>query len=426
MLVDFTVANFRSIKEPVTLSMIAAAPRGRPAMGAKRKRPMKTDEDIAPTLEVPGWDFRLVRVAAIFGANASGKSNVVRALSVLLDLLRRGPRAVEGRWRRFALDASTREAPTEFTLRVAGRSSTTAQIWEYRLAMKPGRVLSESLTEEFPSGERILVFLRERPDEGAPRSEIGSAIPAALAQLEASVAADTPFLHMLLNVVEVTALTRLRFWVLFATGCEEFDGFAPRVGMGSILAQPTLATLAERIRTFVTHLDTGIAGLTIESTDNERRVLVSHDSNTGRITWDLSEESAGTRRLIELSAPVHVALEMGSLLCEDEFGAHLHPYLTERIVRMFQSPETNPNGAQLIFNTQDTSLLNGPLLRRDQVWFTRKRTDGSTELYPLSDFKPRNDEAILPRYLAGRFGAVPVLPEDPAMPDVATGNPHEG
>ena len=96
----------------------------------------------------------------------------------------------------------------------------------------------------------------------------------------------------------------------------------------------------------------------------------------------------------------------------DELGSNIHPNITHEIVRLFQDPKTNPKRAQLIFTSHDNTLQQRNLLRRDQIWFTQKRPDGSTELYPLTDFHPRNDLAIDKAYLDGRFGAVPRLPLD--------------
>lgn len=105
------------------------------------------------------------------------------------------------------------------------------------------------------------------------------------------------------------------------------------------------------------------------------------------------------------------------MLVIDELGSNIHPHITREIVRLFQSPTTNPEHAQLIFTSHDNTLQQRNLLRRDQIWFTQKKADGSTDLYPLSDFRPRNDLAIDKSYLDGRFGAVPVLPDTDELLD---------
>jgi hypothetical protein len=100
----------------------------------------------------------------------------------------------------------------------------------------------------------------------------------------------------------------------------------------------------------------------------------------------------------------------------DELDASLHPALVAEVIRLFQDPATNPRRAQLIFNSHDASLLGDAigdrLLGRDEIWFTEKRNDGTTRMYPLVDLEPRKQEAVGKRYLAGRYGAIPILSHD--------------
>jgi len=100
------------------------------------------------------------------------------------------------------------------------------------------------------------------------------------------------------------------------------------------------------------------------------------------------------------------------LVCIDEFNASLHPLLAIKLVQMFNSPESNPNNAQLIFNTHDTNLLHRAIMRRDQIWFTEKDEEGATHLYPLSDFKTRTHQTFEKGYLEGRYGGIPFVEQD--------------
>ncbi len=127
-----------------------------------------------------------------------------------------------------------------------------------------------------------------------------------------------------------------------------------------------------------------------------------------KMEWEL--ESAGTRRLFSLLGPWHDVLERGITLFVDEFEASMHPLLTRKLLMMICGPE-NTSGAQLIFTTHNTNLLDSSLLRRDQIWFTEKDHGGATHLYPLSDYRPRKDESLQKGYLAGRYGAIPLLNE---------------
>ena len=132
-----------------------------------------------------------------------------------------------------------------------------------------------------------------------------------------------------------------------------------------------------------------------------------HGTQRGSAKFELHEESLGTQRLYALAAPVLDVLENGRVLLIDELDSSLHTLLVRRLLGMFHSPVLNPHGAQLIFSTHDTSLLDRVLFRRDQVWFTEKNAEQVTVFYPLTDFSPRKTEAWERGYLAGRYGAVP-------------------
>jgi len=121
------------------------------------------------------------------------------------------------------------------------------------------------------------------------------------------------------------------------------------------------------------------------------------------------QESEGTKTLFSLAGPILVALHGGGVLVVDELDRSLHTQLAKRIVTMFNDPATNPNNAQLVFNTHDTNLLDTDVLRRDQIWFTEKGSDGATRLFPLTDFRARKYENLERGYLQGRYGAVPSI-----------------
>jgi energy-coupling factor transporter ATP-binding protein EcfA2 len=415
MIIDFTVANYRSIRDPVTLSFVEVSPRKKRQLGSTRKRPIKTDEEISPALNVPGWDFKLLRAAGIFGANASGKSNVVRALGAVLELVAHGP--AEPRLREvaspFLLSPEGKGAPTEFTLRVAvpGAGENLA-IFTYRLAVRGAQIVEERLTEERRDEVR-LIFERRA---GSP-SRSGDVLPAAMGQLLASMAPEAPFLHMLVKNFDLPALRGLRAgFQVMRTAHEGQEGYIAGLAR-LVLQEPGFEQLNPRVAELLRDFDTGIAGFRLEPgpEKHQPRVFMRHDTPAGSVEWELDQESAGTRRLFDLAPSVLLALDWGGLVILDEFGSQLHPHITQRIVALFQNPATNPKGAQLLFNTHDNTLMRDNLLRRDQIWFTEKGVDGNTTLYPLADFKPRKDLAIDSAYLDGRMGAVPVLPPAEAM-----------
>jgi AAA15 family ATPase/GTPase len=140
------------------------------------------------------------------------------------------------------------------------------------------------------------------------------------------------------------------------------------------------------------------------------RVFTWHKRNDTLedVSFDLSDESDGTRKLFEFTGGWVRALTIGATLFVDELDRSLHPYITRFLVTLFQGNKNTKN-AQLIFTTHDTTLLDTNLLRRDQVWFVEKDAKQSTNLYPLLDYRPRKDEALERGYMKGRYGAVPMV-----------------
>ena len=129
-------------------------------------------------------------------------------------------------------------------------------------------------------------------------------------------------------------------------------------------------------------------------------------------------ESDGTRKLFDMSGPIFDTLMRGSVLFVDELDAKMHPLISQQIIMLFNNPKHNPNKAQLIFTTHDTNLLSSHLLRRDQIWFTEKDSQEQTDLYSMMDIqfsdgtKPRNDSNYEKNYIAGRYGAIPYIIND--------------
>jgi AAA15 family ATPase/GTPase len=144
-----------------------------------------------------------------------------------------------------------------------------------------------------------------------------------------------------------------------------------------------------------------------------RRLEFLHRGSDG-LMLDLSQESTGTQQLLDLALDAARILRVGGMMTIDEIDASLHPILTAKLIGLFQSPTTNPQGSQLVFTSHDAALLGTidgeEVLRRDEIWFTEKQEDGASVLYPLSDFKPRKEgENRQRRYMNGNYGAVPNL-----------------
>lgn len=135
---------------------------------------------------------------------------------------------------------------------------------------------------------------------------------------------------------------------------------------------------------------------------------VDHSGNQKTYSLELSDESDGTRKLMSIAPAIESVLSNGGVLLVDEIERELHPMLVDYIIAKFQSKRTNPNGAQIIFTTHNTELMNLELLRKDQFYFVDKNElDGSSELYGISDFSTRTTDNIRKAYLLGKYGATP-------------------
>lgn len=134
---------------------------------------------------------------------------------------------------------------------------------------------------------------------------------------------------------------------------------------------------------------------------------VQDEESNGALPY--SEESLGTQEYFELLGPWLEAIARGRTLFVDELETSLHPLLLSRLIKLWQDKKVNTSGAQLVFASHETTLLNSDLFRRDQIWFTEKNKTGATEIYSLLEYKPRKGEALQKGYLSGRYGAIPIL-----------------
>lgn len=425
MLIDFTVENFRSIKEPVTLSAIANPSReaDRLENSAARRR-IKPDNTIAPAFPVEGRGFALLPVLGIFGANASGKSNVLMALETLFSMIRTGISEREHLvWHLlpFRFDETVLQQPTIFRLRELHQNN----IYIYSLAIRQDRVLEEIL-EYIPASpkrkSRKLLFSRQWNENHKKHIwKNGEDFAGSHTQLEATLQEHELFLTLLVKSLEVPIIEPITdnvrlHWPGLGFGSEASDHDLTLRLLNIHSKHSGQHDWLNRVSKILCRFDTGIDHLEMKiRQDNGREpsfVLTAwHKTAAGVVALPFHEESVGTQRLFALAYKMLDAFHFGTTMLIDELGSNIHPNITREIIKQFQSPKSNPRRAQLIFTSHDNTLQQRNLLRRDQIWFTAKRDDGSTELYPLTDFKPRNDLAIDKAYLDGRFGAVPALLE---------------
>lgn len=352
-------------------------------------------------------------MVAIFGANGSGKSN-------LLDALRWMQAAVcdsFGSWRAtadvprlpFLLNPAAAARPSRFAteLLIDGVRHM------YGFIVDDQRVIEEWLYS-YPQNRKRVVF--ERDDTGW---SFGISIPRAKSDVLRKLTRDNTLFLSVAGHSDVEATKPAYQWFerspLVTSPHLEFDEAAvARYLRGS-----------ERQRRLVVELvraaDLGIRDIRLKddaASDPLRRstgpeLLFHHMDHDVVLT--VADESHGTLSWLRLVVPTLIALDRGLVLCVDEIDASLHPTLTPRLIELFRSTETNPRGAQLIFTTHDATLLGTSfgedILARDEVWFIEKSADGATTLFPLSDFKPRKEENTERRYLGGTYGAVPNVSE---------------
>lgn len=424
MLLDFTVANYRSIKEPVTLSAVAQKQRRVQSSENGNRKRVKSDNEIAPAYSLEDWNVEVLPVLGIFGANASGKSNIVKALDCLLLIMKFGNNddlikdsIKHTRITPFSLDDFTSKQPTYFELRFFGDDA----VYTYSLSLNKTQIFSETLNYE-PSTTHRSRCLFQRIWNHETKSfqwKYGRDFLGAHLQLSQNLENNEFFITVLnrLSLKEIRPIQDLiNFSILIGSFYREMyhrDEALVRTISSRI---PLSHELFRRSIQILKKFDTGIFDIEIkedEDVEGEYKIYSLHKSQDNNlIRWSFEEESLGTQRLLELTLRTMLILDMGLLMIVDEISANIHPNITKEIIRLFQSPTTNPKRAQLIFTSHDNTLQRNNVLRRDQIWFTQKRPDHSTDLYPLTDFKVRNDLAIDKAYLDGRFGAVPILPSE--------------
>ncbi|MFI9817184.1 AAA family ATPase [Saccharothrix variisporea] len=384
-------------------------------------------------------DRQVVPVAGVYGANASGKSNLLDGLKFMADAVRDsfGKWPAEGGVPRhpFRLDPGASELPSVFVVELMDEGVR----YVYGFEVDDERVLSEWLYS-YPEKRRRVIFERER-DEVKFGSTVAE-LRGALDVLEGLLRPNALFLGL---AAQTNLRPLLPVYRWFATKVV-FRLAAPVVDEAEIV-QLVLGdkSMADRLTGMVKVADFGIEALTIavdvtsqrlfemasqepqpgsgvdrpgwlhRVKPSEFRVVLSHGESA--TLFELADESAGTRSWLALLPSVLRLLDDGGVLVIDEIDASLHPRLTAQLAALFRDERVNASGAQLIFTTHDPSLLSPALgadvLRRDEVWFVEKRAGGASELYPLSDFHPRKEgENLARRYLGGSYGAVPNLLED--------------
>ena len=410
MLLRFGVTNHRSLRERQELSLVASSLDG-------------SEDGLIECRHAPGG--RLVPAAVIYGANASGKSNLVRALQWMRTAVlesHRGSTAGEVVPRRpFALDAASASMPSAFDIDfVSGgvrynygfETSDTAILTEWLLAFPKNhrQVLFERKSKDISFGRNLKGRNHVIADLTRPNSLFLSAAAqnghdelARISQFFRTITVPRPALDGIRPIEKGASLDDRALHLLKMAG----TGVIGHRIM-DMQSDAVVGPLMSKFGTFIAQ-ERGIPADLMEAALRDMgRIELAHQGADGQSVFlKYSEESEGTRRLVDLLPAVYRALDVGSVLVVDELDASLHTRACELLLALFSSHVTNPKGAQMIATTHDTNLLHSSLLRRDQIWLTEKDHEGATHLYPLTDIRTRKTDNIARGYLQGRCGAIP-------------------
>lgn len=442
MLLQLSARNFGCFAEEVLFSMVASA-------DATHPRHVVQSE--------AGRQPRILRLAALYGANGHGKSQLVEALRFMRDLVVEGTSAGDAIQRKpFRLDPTRLGEPSRFEIVIDHEGLE----YSYGFSVDDERVQEEWLFARKTSKERRL-FERVTDTVGTVTVEFGPMLRGSTKQerqfLEFVAKGTRPNQLFLTEALDrnVEALTPLLRWFRRVLVIVSADDLPQPVAFRASREQSFVDYLAD----FLRRAGTGINEVTVEETPLEEddflkgapqalkkqtlgsidrgnavglvahpradvltiyknpqgdrvvgRLKTKHASRHGEsIEFQFSEESCGTQRLMEL-LPILADAESGErVYVVDELDRKLHPALSRLFVETFIDRCEKTSRTQLIFTTHDTHLMDLGLLRRDEIWFLEKDRWGASELYPLTDLKVRPDLKIEKGYLLGRFGAVPLI-----------------
>ncbi len=424
MLLRFRASNHLSFRGLQEVSFVASS--------LKERKGYLIDCAAAPNNSV-------VPAAVVYGANASGKSNLIDAMQTMCAMvLRSHTRGDPGGGvarQPFRLDPACLQAATQFDIDFVAEGTR----YHYGFKASDKAFVSEWL-DVYPKAHRRLAFARDSSEFAIGRwlkgqnssiaklTRPNSLFLSAAAQNGHEQLSKVFAYFRSIQIVRDIAVPGTELWTRLAG--EEPDrrviAFLGRLGTGVgdfrrseaknselflKLVRPMAAAAGESTDVFLEKLGTDGFEPVVE--------LVHRGRDNEPISLDLDRESAGTRRLLAVMGIVYRSLDEGTPVLMDELDASLHTHASEAVLRLFCSEQSNPRGAQLLATTHDTNLMRSSSLRRDQLWFTQKDADGSTQIYPLTDFKTRRSDNFELGYLQGRYGAVPF--EDLGSPHATSG-----
>ena len=416
MLIEFSVSNFRSIKEEQTLSMIADS------------STRKNDNTFVP---IEGNKLRLLNSAAIYGANASGKSNILKALNTLIAYINTLNIDVDDNipyYEPFELDKSCLSQPSIFKLSFI----LEGIMYEYQIAFDSLEVHHEQL-DYYPNKRQANLFVRTKNEvkRGAYFQDKRKFSTKALTKYPYLSKVAREEHEQMQKIYEY-----LKTYSVFSANNTFVSSSFIRHHLNKLLQQDE--KLKKKLDKLIRIADTHIEKVNFKEknvnfefddevpdaikdfiiSDNKYELLASHKTfRDGLLEGETSfpffqKESMGTITLYGLGALILLILHTGDILVVDEINNSLHPKLCKFLIKLFHHPLTNPRNAQLIFASHETTLLDRELLRKDQIWFTEKNKYGETQLFSAQDFdKVKGDEPFDLWYMQGKFGGQPNIKE---------------
>jgi AAA15 family ATPase/GTPase len=416
MLVEFRVKNFRSIRDDLCLSMVASKD--------KEKVATNTVETGIPSIQT------LLRSAVVYGPNASGKSALVNAMQFAQAIVATSATLKPDQplpYTPFKLDSATVTQPSEFEFTFI----LDKVRYQYGFALLPGRIAEEWLYV-YKTAKPQTWFERKGPADSVQIYSFGSSLVGQRKVWQVATRSNALFLSTAVQL-NSDSLRPIYDWitsqlVIFAAGTQPMFDFstnraATDDGKKMLVdflnaADIGISDLSTRVqKQHIVNLEMNESGPLHTVSEREVRVpLFMHRTAKASAVFQMEEESTGTQRLFAFAAPIIDALKVGRVVVADGLDGSLHSHITRFLVQLFHRPASGHSAAQLIFTTHDTSLLDADVFRRDQIWFMEKGHDQVSTIVPLSEFSPRKNEALERGYLAGRYGALPMIEDSHEFP----------
>jgi hypothetical protein len=374
-------------------------------------------------------DLKLLKSAAIYGANASGKSNLAKALGFMRWFMINSSKETQSTEKigveRFKLSTETEDKPSFFEIVFL----MNGKRYRYGFEATRDKVVSEWLFY-VPKSRETKLFERKldnisvsktyKADGIQQKTRHNALFLSVSAQFNVKLAEK--ILDWLTNRVKLVSGLDDRGYRRYTVNClmnnknkneiiqllKKLDlGFGDiKVKESEVHADSLPSELPDEIKNFI--IKNG--GTKATSIQTMHQTFDEKGNSVSIALFNLDEqESEGTQKVFALAGPLVNTLKDGKVLIIDEFDARIHPLISRAIVELFNSNETNPSNAQLIFMTHDTNLLSNKLFRRDQIWFVEKNRYGATDLYSLAEYKVRNDASFESDYIKGRYGAIPYI-----------------